>query len=395
MNAIASHLSARGWKFRPSLGAALVAASAGLALLAGSSPVLAGTSNLDVVVESALTPPPLPDVVSPSASTCTFPTLVKGCTIAAYSVAISNPTSSNVSNAWFKATTYVFDTTGAQTSIKAQFLTVPSNCTKSPDSTTISCSIGQVAAGGGSFPKFVVTVHSPSVTAKGYEIRLAWDVPSGQGASGSLSPVSSSTAIPGEAVTQVGDPPTPTKATTRSWVTAPNTELYTGDTDIATASNLGTVKVKLPKAPNTNVATLTSEVTNLGVCTTADFPSCIQYTLDIPGPLDNLGNVIPFDDGTIDGYLTIVLQRDTSTVKNGAKVANVIVYHQGPTDPAPGLLIPDCDSVTGLIPTPVPGWAPDQCIVRPVEQYPNNAEKDLKGDFKATIRARTNGRLSW
>ena len=179
MNAIASHLSARGWKFRPSLGAALVAASAGLALLAGSSPVLAGTSNLDVVVESALTPPPLPDVVSPSASTCTFPTLVKGCTIAAYSVAISNPTSSNVSNAWFKATTYVFDTTGAQTSIKAQFLTVPSNCTKSPDSTTISCSIGQVAAGGGSFPKFVVTVHSPSVTAKGYEIRFGMGRPVG------------------------------------------------------------------------------------------------------------------------------------------------------------------------------------------------------------------------
>ena len=384
MNAMGSNRSAKEWKRRSSLGSVLVAASAGLALLAGSTPVLAGTSNLHVVVQSALTPPPLPDVVSPSASTCTFPTLVKGCTTAAYSVAIDNPTSSNVSNAWFHATTYVFDSTGAVTSFKAQFLSVPSFCSVSADSTTISCNIGNVPSGAVNAP-FVVTVHSPSVTAKGYLIQVAWDLPTGQGASGSLSPVSSSTAIVGDpAVTQIGDPPTPKKATTRSWVTTP-TDLYTGDTDIATSSNLGTVKAHLPKAPDTNVATLTTEVTDLTFCTTSDFPSCIQYTLTIPGT---------FDTGTTDGYLTIILQRDTSTIKNGAKASNVILYHQGPTDAFPGLPIRDCDPLTGLIPTAVPGYAPDQCIVSR-EQYPNNAGKDLKGDFKITIRARTNGIINW
>ena len=354
----------------------------GLALLAGGSPALAGTSNLTIDVHSALTPPPLPDVVSPSASTCTFPTLVKGCTTAAYAVAISNSTTSNVSNAWFHATTYVVDSAGALTSYKAEFLTAP-GCSISADSTTIACNIGNLPAGY-SAPPFVVTVHSPSVTAPGYKIKLVWDIPSGQGASGSLSPVSSSTALSQTSFTTIGNPPTATKATTRSWVTAA-ADLYTGDTDIATSANLATVKAHLPKAPTTNVATLTSEVTDQTFCTTSDFPKCIKYTLDIPGT---------FDDGTIGGYLTMVLQRDTSTIKPGAKVDNVVIYHQGPTDLVP-LLIQNCDPSTGLIPTyAAPGTDPNLCIARR-EGYPNNAGKDLKGDFKITIRGRFNGVFSW
>jgi hypothetical protein len=321
MNAMDSNRSTPERKRQSSLGALLVAASAGLVLLAGSAPVLAGTSNLTVVVESALTRPPELDVVSPSAATCTSPNFDKGCAITAYSVAISNGTSSNVSNAWFKATTYVFDGNGTQTSIKAPFVTVPQTCSKSADGTTIACNIGQVAAGGGSFPTFNVTVRSPSVTAPGHKIQLVWDIPSGQGASGSLSPVSSSTALSGQpAVTLIGEPPSPTKATTRSWVTEPHTQLFTGNTDIATSTNLATVKVDLPKVPDTQIAKLTTEVTTLGFCTTADFPKCVQYTLDIPGVFEPV-------DTTAEGYLIIILQRDSSTIKNGAKVENVVIYH--------------------------------------------------------------------
>ena len=185
MNAMGNDRSTQGWKRRSGSGAVLVAATMGLALLTGGSPALAGTSNLTVVVQSALTPPPLPDVVSPSASTCTYPTLVKGCVTAAYSVAISNATPGNVSNAWFNATTYVYDSTGALTSIKAEFLTAP-GCSISADRTTISCNIGNVPKRGGAFPTFVVTVHSPTVPASGHEIRLKWDVPNGQCANGSL-----------------------------------------------------------------------------------------------------------------------------------------------------------------------------------------------------------------
>ena len=360
----------------------------GLALLAGSSPVLAGTSNLTVDVHSALTPPPLTDVVSPSASTCTFPTLVKGCTTGAYAVAIRNDTTSNVSNAYFQATTYVVDSAGALTSYKAEFLTAP-GCSIGANSTTISCNIGNLPAG--SFaPTFVVTVHSPSVTASGYKIKLVWDIPSGQGVSGSLSPVSSSTALSQTSFTTIGDPPTAKKATTRSWVTAA-ADLYTGDSDIATLANLGTVKAHLPKAPTTNVATLTTEVTQQTFCTTSDFPNCIKYTLDIPGT---------FDDGkTIDGYLTIVLQRDTSTIAPGAKVDNVVIYHQG-VDSLGNLVtgtflpIPNCD-VSGLITTPAAaGTDPDRCIAERYA-YPNSAGKDLKGDFRITIRGRSNGVFSW
>jgi hypothetical protein len=213
MNAMGSNRFTQGWTRRSSLGAVLVAASAGLALLAGSSPALAGTSNLTVDVHSVVTP------VSPSASTCTFPTLVKGCATTAYSVGFSNLTSSNVSNAWFHATTYVFDNNGALTSIKAQFLTAPPNCSISADSTTISCNIGNVQSGA-TIPAFVATVHSPSVTAVNYTIGVAWDVPTGQrcGRSPFTGELVDGPHYKSPGDHQIGDPPTPSM-TTRSWVT--------------------------------------------------------------------------------------------------------------------------------------------------------------------------------
>jgi hypothetical protein len=155
------------------------------------------------------------------------------------------------------------------------------------------------------------------------------------------------------------------------------TELYTGNDDIATAANLATVKVILPKAPDTNVATLTSEVTPATFCTTSDFPKCVEYTLDISGT---------FDTAPPDGYLKIVVQRDASTIKNGAKAENVLVKHDD-------LEIRNCDP-GGLIPTPVSGYAPDHCVFLR-EELPKNAGKDLKGDFRVTIHGRTNGRISW
>jgi hypothetical protein len=344
---------------------------------------MAGTSNLSVDVRSALTPPPLPDKVSPSATTCALAPVAgkAGCTTAAYSVGISNPTSSNVSNAYFHATTYVVDANDQPTAYKAEFLTAP-GCSISANLTTISCQIGQVSAGASVAP-FIVTVHSPAVTTTDYKIKLVWDIPSGQGASGSLAPVSSSSAQSQSSYTTISDPPTPKKATTRSWVTTAG-ELYTGNAEIATAANLGTVKVILPKAPDTNVATITTEVTEETFCTTADFPNCIRFTLDIPGE---------FEDGTIAGYLTFVLQRDTTTIKKGARVENVVLYYQS-SDLDPLLPIPDCDPLTGLLPAPALGYDDSHCIALR-EAYPNNAGKDLKGDFKITVRGKSNGRIGW
>ena len=357
-----------------------------LALMAGSSPVLAGTSNLTVEVHSKLTPPPLLDVVSPSASTCTFPTLVKGCATAAYSIGIKNDTPGNVSNAWFHATTYVVDANGATTSYKAQFLTVPTpSCLISADSTTIACNIGNVRSGQAA-PTFIVTVHSPPVTVLNHRIKLEWDIPSGQGASGSLAPVSSSTAQSSTppSFTLIGDPPTPTKATTRSWVTGAKV-LYTGNDDIATSANLATVTASLPKAPDGNVAMLKSEVTEETFCTTSDFPKCIHYTLDIPGA---------FGDGTVlNDLLDIILQRDVLTIKKGARAANIVIYHQAETN-GPLLPIPDCDPLTGLLPLPAAGYDNGRCIYLR-EELPKNAGNALKGDFKVKIRGKSNGRFSW
>ena len=206
---------------------------------------------------------------------------------------------------------------------------------------------------------------------------------SGQGASGSLAPISSTIAQSQSSYTKIGDPPTPKKATTRSWITAAG-ELYTGNAEIATAANLGTVKVVLPKAPDMNVATITTEVTEEGFCTTADFPSCIRFTLDIPGT---------FDTGLIGDYLTFVLQRDATTIKKGARVENVMLYYQS-SDTALPLPIPDCDPLTGLLPAPALGVDNDHCIALR-EAYPNNASKDVKGDFKITVRGRHNGRIGW
>lgn len=384
------------------------ATALGLSALTGSAPVFAGTSNLDVVVQSALTPPPLPQVVSPSASTCTFPTLVKGCATGAYSVDIKNPSSGNVSNAWFHASTYVLDGTGAQTSLKAQFLVAP-NCTKSADSTTIACNIGNVPSGG-TIPQFIVTIHSPLVPANGHQIKLVWDIPSGQGASGSLSPVSSSTALSQTSLTLIGDRPTPTKATTRSWVTAAN-ELYTGDTDIASSTNLGTVKAFLPKPPTTKVATLATEVKDT-ICS-SDYKKCIEFTLDIPGTFKDPGDT----DGS--SLLKLTLRRDAKTVQNGAKVANAYLTYTNTTAAAcyapdgsttilcTGIEVLDCSAVPspgGSMPAGKP-WAAIDIVgyfANVPEQYKRciTSKTEAKrgaeaGDHVVEIVATENGRFSW
>ena len=80
--------------------------------------------------------------------------------------------------------------------------------------------------------------------------------------------------------TLIGEPPTPTHAKTKSWVTAP-ADLYTGNSDIATSANLGTVKATLPKAPDGNIAALEMLVKNQ-ICF-SDYKNCIDFTLDIPG----------------------------------------------------------------------------------------------------------------
>ena len=286
-------------------------------LAAAVDPAHAGTKNgLNVSIT------PVPDSVSPSPSTCTS-TSSNGCVLDAEQVVVSNISTSNISNAWFKATTYVLDASGnVVPNLTAPFTgPVPSNCTVSVSKTTILCNLGQLPSGGTPV-SLLLLVQSPTTTTSGNKISLQWDVPSGQGGVPSLSPVSSQSAQTDAVITLIGDPPTAQHAKTKSYVASNDTVLFTGNTDIATLTNLGTVKSLIPTPPVGSVAALNMDV-NGSFCTTSDFPQCIKFLLNIPGTFGTSSA----------GYLTIILQRDGTTIQNGAKVQNVtILYQEGTFD---------------------------------------------------------------
>jgi hypothetical protein len=385
-------------------------------LSVASLPVLAGTGSLDVTVTS------LPDEVSPSVSVpaCTATsTTAQGCTKALYSVQISNAgNTNNVSNTWFRATTYVVDSAvpfNVITTLKAPILTFPAVpgtlpvCSTSADGTTIACQIGQVAAGQ-TPPPFNFTVRSPATTVAGYQILVAWDVPTGQGASGSLSPVSSSPAVGvNQTFTLIGTPPSPTFAKTKSYVEGA-ASLYTGNTDIATSTNLGTVKAVVPTAPVGNVATLEMNV-DPNPCF-SDYKNCIKFNLEIPG---TFGGATAPDAA----FLKFTLRRDVTTLQKSAKAENAYLTYSkdsGVCYGADGQPLPDCANIPVLTCAEVPspgGSAPagkpwsaadivgsgfagvpelyKRCITSKTE-VKKGAEA---GDHIVELIASENGRIGW
>jgi hypothetical protein len=249
------------------------------------------------------------------------------------------------------------------------------------------------------------------VNAAGHRIKLVWEIPSGQGAGGSLSPVSSSTAQTQTSYTLIGNPPTPTKATTRSWVTAAR-ELYTGDTDIASSTNLGTVKAFLPKPPTTKVATLTTEVKD-AICS-SDYKKCIDFTLEIPGVFKDPSDT----DGS--SLLKITLRRDAKTVQNSAKVENAYLTYTNTTAEvcyaANGSTSRSCADIQVLdcVAIPSPGgalpagkpWAAIDIVGSPYANVPEQYKRCITskteakkgaeaGDHVLEIVATENGRFSW
>ena len=387
----------------------------GFLLSVASLPVLAGTGSLEASVTS------LPDEVSPSVSVpaCTATsTTAQGCTKALYSVQISNAgNSNNVSNAWFRATTYVVDSAApfnVISTLKAPILTFPAVtgtlpfCTSSGDGTTIACQIGQIAAGG-TFPPFNITVRSPAATVAGYRILVAWDIPSGQGASGSLSPVSSSPAVGvNQTFTTIGAPPSATSAKTKSYVEGAAT-LYTGNTDIATPTNLGTVKAVVPTAPVGNVATLQMDVEDIPCF--PDYKKCIRFNLEIPG---TFGGATAADDA----FLKFTLRRDATTIQKGAKAANAYLTYSKdsgvcygadgqtvlPCTDIPVLTCAEVPSPGGSVPAGKPWSAAD--IVLPMVGVPElykrciTSKTDVKkgaeaGDQIVELIASENGKIGW
>ena len=366
---------------RSARGLASIVAVSIVLLAAAVDPAHAGTKNgLNISIT------PVPDSVSPSPSTCTTANPPKGCVLDAEQIVVTNISTSNISNAWFKATTYVLDASGAATSFKAPFVNPPSNCTVSTSGTTILCNLGQLPSGGTPV-SLLLLVQSPTTTTSGNKISLQWDVPSGQGGVPSLSPVSSQSAQTDAVITLIGDPPTAQHAKTKSYVASNDTVLFTGNTDIATLTNLGTVKSLIPTPPVGSVAALNMDV-NGSFCTTSDFPQCIKFLLNIPGTFGTSSG----------GYLTIILQRDGTTIQNGAKVQNVTILYQEGTFDSSGNFTPTPNvGPTAIVDCNLDGSIPDgqkRCIAERFA-YPNNSSKDLKGDFRITIHALENGSMSW
>jgi len=273
----------------------------------------------------------------------------------------------------------------------------------------MACQIGQIASGG-IVPTFSFTVRSPATTAAGYRILVAWDVPSGQGASGSLSPVSSSPAVGvNQTFTLIGTPPSPTSAKTKSYVEGP-ASLYTGNTDIATATNLGTVKAVLPTAPVGNVATLQMDVED-NPCS-SDYKKCIRFNLEIPG---TFGGATSADTA----FLKFTLRRDATTIQKNAKAANAYLTYSKDSEicyGADGQPLPGCTNIPVLtcaeVPSPggsIPAgkpWSPADIVGTGFAGVPElykrciTSKTDVKkgeeaGDQIVELIASENGRIGW
>jgi hypothetical protein len=260
---------------------------------------------------------------------------------ATYTVTVKNTSSSNTMNTVrFVATTSVV---GGLTGAKAPFKAVSAyTCTPTnADSNTIDCALGPLAPQQSAGP-FTLTFTTPT---SGSQIQLQWwavfDSGTPPGNSNGDSGAGADYAI---GLKAISDDEVASAVPARVEGTLETLTIVTGsNSGKATPSDPWTTMVRVPLVSSASSAGILETVIPGGDATcpmASNLSNCSRSALSIPGVTFSHPNV-----------LKIFLRRDASTIRNGAKIDNAIVFYS--IDPSNGETPGTCDGSACVYPMPV------------------------------------------
>jgi hypothetical protein len=355
------------------LKSALFAVALGL----GAAPSYAADPLVDATVVA------VPEVVTLSRPDATPPASY----YAAYEVKIVNNSTNVLNNVRFVAYTVV-----AGSNAFAPFVTdaLSPNCVAvaapagaPANASAIECVLGQLRGGGGTTAtsSFTVIFKSPSA---GSAINLNWQAFYAEGTNDNPGAGHGDGSDLGVATTPLG---TPEATKIKTYVPTGGGTFFTGVDGIPRPGDLWTSKVTVPSVAKAEV----QESINVASCG-SDLLICVATSLRIPGTFASL---------------EIVLRRDATTFKTGAKIANASLYYQPEvfntttlaweTVGSPVPIVP-CIGLDGVtVPT-----GQKRCEVKSLRREytrkfvnDNSLPPDLIGDWEFHLRALENGKVSW
>jgi hypothetical protein len=362
-----------------------VSALIGVGGLGAAAPSLAANALLSVTVtpipslpacdvtpvQPCLTVTPEPSAVDPNQITAGEPIGNVSLTRAdstfkrfiAYDVTVKNDVG-NVTNQVVFAGTFAGDTAGLKI-----FGTAPSPCTYTDATLTLTCNIGQLRANTdpvGSVAHFVLVFQTPTA---GTQLDFNWSTTYSSGNSPNSTP-STVNDSNGTTYTKLITATSSEIATSfNTYVPVGTFTFFTGSTGVATGLNPWTTAVQIPAT----VATTANVLQTIDPTTcSSDLLTCNVSTLTIPGSFASL---------------MITLNRDVTTIKSGAKIANAIIQYTGDSLAHPGIYPLTLQACTAAGPSSgVP------CIESRTEFTKKNTSDPAKiGDWQFIIRALDNG----
>lgn len=295
-------------------------------------------------------------------------------TYAAYLVTVQSKTTNVINQAVFAASTSVVNGVAGDTAGYVQ--AVPATSCQSTAATSIQCNIGQlrgVSDPVGSKASFVVIFKAPG---HGTEIDFNWTFTYSNGGSPTSTPstITSSTGTTPTALTTASSAQQligftsyfPTVGGT-FFTAFPQANAVGG---VATSTAAWTTTVLIPNQVTPNTVTVAQSIA-LESCS-SDVTVCNQSDVTIPNQ-------------SFSG-LTIILRRDASTIKAGAKISNAVVFYRHLPTATP-IHLQSC-----ALGGPAPGVP---CIASSTAYTKKNAPTpDFIGDWEFVIYAVDNGRFT-
>jgi len=330
------------------------------ALVLGTGSAYAGGGELQTTVES------LQDTVTYSSD---GPPPLN--TYVAYRVTVANVGGNTINNIRFTGATSVTD--GAE---KAVFASADgATCTPTnADGTAIECALGQLKGGKG-YPSFAVFFKSPKMVVNGVADTEGSDKVS---FSGTTFYAEGTGGVPQSTPDNSAQPWTTALVTlgtfnpedVRTAVQKTGGIVFTGNGSSANSGDKFTTYVTVPAAATYTTAQI--QESQIGDVNCNSFGTCWQTSLTIPG--------------TFSPYLSIVLTMDSSNIKPGTKIENVVIQYIDASNVLWDVGL--CASPT----TPQTNYVP--CIADRV-YFKNRSVSgwttDLDGDFRWTLISLKNG----
>jgi hypothetical protein len=341
------------------LGAALVSASA-----------FAGTKFLDVQIDP-LVPQTAPGVFSASYSGA------NGAINAAFRATITNNTTSDVNNAWFRVHTTLNGGPGPL------FAGAPSQCSidsqVQPVGSGLVCQVTLLFAVPA--PSVALTFVVPTPNAPGdngtSQLRLEWSIQAGQGKGNSN---------PSNVVQNDSKAITLSVGSARDGVSS----YVTANSSLTVTLDLSNTQVKPPKDVPVNLKQVDDDPSYLSCL--AIYKKCLTSTLTIVDPVTSA--LVTFDPTS---PLVVNLIRSASTLNDGALISSAVLHYVG-TDGSYDIIPCASDGLGGwTIPLTTP--ASSRCMiplgVDPTDPSQGTYVDATTGDWHFRVLALTNGIMNW